>query len=320
MKLVNGSLAALVAVALSGCVNIGVPLQEYAGALDQSQSAKQSLAAVQSCCASLAELKYQPLPEGSSVLTIDGASQAFRFEEGMSYLGAYRLPENTGDLIIKVAAQVGKSVLVPQVLMLDSNHEVTRVLGKSVFTYQPAHLMDNDRIEGTIYVSRNAVKQEAYMVIYTPAAELSGATTVLHPAKAFARANGNQEPDIPDPVIPHSAWGVLAVDVKDRAKEQGLDNVFKTEYSDKIALSQGVQPSVTTTAAVASGTTVAAATRPQPAPAMLSETETFYQAQIEKAVQDGNIEKAMKLVEEAQRAGSTRAKQTFVDAIKRSQK
>ena len=112
MKLVNGSLAALVAVALSGCVNIGVPLQEHAGALDQSQSAKQSLAAVQSCCASLAELKFQPLLEGSSVLTIDGASQAFRFEEGMSYLGAYRLPENTGDLIIKVAAQVGKSVLI----------------------------------------------------------------------------------------------------------------------------------------------------------------------------------------------------------------
>lgn len=317
MKLVNGSLAAVVAVALSGCVNIGVPLQEHAVAMDRSDVAKQSLTAAQSCCASLAELKYQPLPEGSSVLTIDGASQAFRFEEGMSYLGAYRLPENTGDLIIRVAAQVGKSVLVPQVLMLDSNHEVTRVLGKSLFAYQPAHLMDNDRIEGTIYVSRNTVKQEAYMVIYTPAAELSGSTTILHPAKSFARANSNQEPDIPDPVIPHSAWGVVALDVKDRAKDQGLDNVFKSEYGDKVALSQGVQPSATTTAV---GTSVAVATRPQPAPAMLSETEIFYQAQIEKAVQDGNIEKAMKLVDEAQRAGSTRAKQTFVDAIKRSQK
>ncbi|QSE72901.1 transcriptional regulator, partial [Aeromonas media] len=57
-----------------------------------------------------------------------------------------------------------------------------------------------------------------------------------------------------------------------------------------------------------------------PAPAMLSETETFYNSQIEKAVKAGDIDKAMQLVSEAERAGSTKAKSVFIDAVKRSQK
>ncbi|MNZ68552.1 maltose regulon periplasmic protein [compost metagenome] len=53
---------------------------------------------------------------------------------------------------------------------------------------------------------------------------------------------------------------------------------------------------------------------------MLSETETFYNSQIEKAVKAGDIDKAMQLVSEAERAGSTKAKSVFIDAVKRSQK
>lgn len=314
MKRMKLSLAAL-AVVLSGCSSVTMP-QSGSVVPGQVNEAKQALASAQSCCASLSSLRYQPLPEGDSVLTIDGHSQAFRFEEGMSYLGAYALPDNTGDLVIKVAAQIGKSAFVPQVLMLDSHFQVTRVLGKSLFSYQPAHMLDDDRIEGTVYVSRTALKPEAYMVIYTPAAELTGSTTVLHPAKAFARAHSTQEPDIKDPVIPHSPWGLIQIQVEDRAKMQGLDNTFKAEYADKVALSQGVQP----TAAVATGAAVAVAAKPKPAPAMLSETEAFYRSQIGNAVKAGDIEKAMKLVDEAERAGSTSARQAFVDAVKQSQK
>jgi maltose operon protein len=67
----------------------------------------------------------------------------------------------------------------------------------------------------------------------------------------------------------------------------------------------------------ATATTLTAA---KTAPAMLSETESFYNAQIEKAVKAGDIDKAMQLVNEAERAGSTKAKSVFIDAVKRSQK
>jgi len=299
-----------------------VPVQEHASILSNADQAKQALSQATSCCAGFNEFNYVSLPEGETLLTIDGKQPSYQFDEGMSYLAAYRLPVNTGNLAITLASQVSKTVLVPKVVMLDAQFKVTRVLGESVFTYQPAHLLDNDRIEGKVFVDRSMPGNpatETYMVVYAPADELSGSTTILHPAKAFARANGTVEPDIKDPVIPHSPWGLLQIKVVDMAKGQGLEAVFKPEYSDKVAMSQA-KPATTAVAATAATTAAVAATPSTPAPAMLSETETFYSSQIEKAVKAGDIDKAMQLVNEAERAGSTKAKSVFIDAIKRSQK
>jgi len=317
MKRVTMSIAAIITALLTGCAgNMVVPLQEHGSILSDAEQAKQALAKASSC----------PLPEGETLLAIDGKQPTFQFDEGMSYFAAYRLPTNTGNLAISLASQVSKTVMVPKVIMLDAEFKVTRVLGESVFSYQPAHLLDNDRIEGRVFVDRSMPgnpASETYMIVYAPADQLSGSTTTLHPSKAFARANGTVEPAIKDPVIPHSPWGLVLVKVKDMAKGSGLDAVFKPEYADKVAMSQGQQvAAIATTAAVSTTTTATATatTTANPAPAMLSETEAFYQSQIEKAVKAGDIDKAMKLVNEAERAGSSKAKQVFIDAVKRSQK
>ena len=323
MKLVKMSIAAVVTALLAGCSgSMVVPVQEHASILSNADQAKQALSQATSCCAGFNEFNYVSLPEGETLLTIDGKQPSYQFDEGMSYFAAYRLPVNTGNLAITLASQVSKTVLVPKVIMLDAQFKVTRVLGESVFTYQPAHLLDNDRIEGKVFVDRSMPgnpASETYMVIYAPGNELSGSTTILHPAKAFARANGTVEPDIKDPVIPHSPWGLLQIKVVDMAKGQGLEAVFKPEYSDKVAMSQA-KPATTAVAASAATTAAVAAAPSTPAPAMLSETESFYNAQIEKAVKAGDIDKAMQLVNEAERAGSTKAKSVFIDAVKRSQK
>ncbi|WP_338891050.1 MalM family protein [Aeromonas rivipollensis] len=323
MKLVKMSIAAVVTALLAGCSgSMVVPVQEHASILSNADQAKQALSQASSCCQGFNEFNYVALPEGDTLLTLDGKQPSYQFDEGMSYFAAYRLPANTGNLAITLASQVSKTVLVPKVIMLDAQFKVTRVLGESVFTYQPAHLLDNDRIEGKVFVDRSMPGNpaaETYMVIYAPADELSGSTTILHPAKAFARANGTVEPDIKDPVIPHSPWGLLQLEVVDMAKGQGLEAVFKPEYSDKVAMSQA-KPATTAVAATAATTAAVAATPSTPAPAMLSETETFYNSQIEKAVKAGDIDKAMQLVSEAERAGSTKAKSVFIDAVKRSQK
>lgn len=323
MKLVKMSIAAMVTALLAGCSgSMVVPVQEHASILSNADQAKQALSQATSCCAGFNEFNYVSLPEGETLLTIDGKQPSYQFDEGMSYFAAYRLPVNTGNLAITLASQVSKTVLVPKVVMLDAQFKVTRVLGESVFTYQPAHLLDNDRIEGKVFVDRSMPGNpatETYMVVYAPADELSGSTTILHPAKAFARANGTVEPDIKDPVIPHSPWGLVQIKVTDMAKGQGLEAVFKPEYADKVAMSQA-KPATTAVAATAATTAAVAAAPSKPAPAMLSETESFYNAQIEKAVKAGDIDKAMQLVNEAERAGSTKAKSVFIDAVKRSQK
>ena len=323
MKLVKMSIAAVVTALLAGCSgSMVVPVQEHASILSNADQAKQALSQATSCCAGFNEFNYVSLPEGETLLTIDGKQPSYQFDEGMSYFAAYRLPVNTGNLAITLASQVSKTVLVPKVVMLDAQFKVTRVLGESVFTYQPAHLLDNDRIEGKVFVDRSMPGNpatETYMVVYAPANETAGSTTILHPAKAFARANGTVEPDIKDPVIPHSPWGLVQIKVTDMAKGQGLEAVFKPEYADKVAMSQA-KPATTAVAATAATTAAVAAAPSKPAPAMLSETESFYNAQIEKAVKAGDIDKAMQLVNEAERAGSTKAKSVFIDAVKRSQK
>ena len=323
MKLVKMSIAAMVTALLAGCSgSMVVPVQEHASILSNADQAKQALSQATSCCTGFNEFNYVSLPEGETLLAIDGKQPSYQFDEGMSYFAAYRLPANTGNLAITLASQVSKTVLVPKVIMLDAQFKVNRVLGESVFAYQPAHLLDNDRIEGRVFVDRSMPGNpatETYMVVYAPANETAGSTTILHPAKAFARANGTVEPDIKDPVIPHSPWGLVQIKVTDMAKGQGLEAVFKPEYADKVAMSQA-KPATTAVAATAATTAAVAAAPSKPAPAMLSETESFYNAQIEKAVKAGDIDKAMQLVNEAERAGSTKAKSVFIDAVKRSQK
>ncbi|MGY3885614.1 MalM family protein [Aeromonas aquatica] len=323
MKLVKMSIAAVVTALLAGCSgSMVVPMQEHASILSNADQAKQALSQTTSCCKGFNEFNYVSLPEGETLLAIDGKQPSYQFDEGMSYFAAYRLPVNTGNLAITLASQVSKTVLIPKVVILDAQFKVTRVLGESVFTYQPAYLLDNDRIEGKVFVDRSMPGNpatETYMVVYAPADELAGSTTILHPAKAFARANGTVEPDIKDPVIPHSPWGLVQIKVVDMAKGQGLEAVFKPEYSDKVEMSQA-KPAATAVAATAATTSVVAAAPSKPAPAMLSETEAFYNSQIEKAVKAGDIDKAMQLVNEAERAGSTKAKSVFIDAVKRSQK
>ena len=323
MKLVKISITAVVTALLAGCAgSMVVPVQEHASILSNAEQAKQALSMVSSCCNGFKDFNYVALPEGDTLLTIDGKQPTFQFDEGMSYFAAYRLPANTGNLAINIASQVGKTVLIPQVIMLDAQFKVTRVLGDSVFTYQPAHLLDNDRVEGKLFVDRSMPGNpaaETYMIIYAPASKLADSTTILHPSKAFARANGSVEPDIKDPVIPHSPWGLVQIKVVDMTKGQGLEAVFKPEYADKVAMGKGA-PAVTSAVAAGSVTAAVVAAPAKPAPAMLSETEAFYQSQIEKAVKAGDIDKAMQLVNEAERAGATKAKQVFVDAVKRSQK
>lgn len=323
MTLHKMSAVALMVAALAGCSMAPQPLNKTVDG--EAGLAKAALLAATPCCTSLAELSYQPLLEGETRVQIDQRAAVFEFAEGRSYVAAYRLPEQSGDLLIELDSLMGKSALVPQVLMLDGNHQVTRVIKAREFAYQPAKLLDGDRFEGAIYVSRQAQRPERFMVIYTPHDQLQAGTAILHPAKAFARAHSTVEPDVADPVIPHSAWGELDINVIDRGKLTRIDQTFKAEYADKVALSQGQQLAVAAPLATSAVTVAAAAnTTPviaaKPAPAMLSETDAFYQSQIEKAVTAGDINKAMTLVNEAERAGSTKAKTVFVEAVKRSQK
>ncbi|MFQ1900505.1 MalM family protein [Aeromonas veronii] len=305
------------------------PTQEYKSILDSRASALQQLGSATVCCTSINELQYQPLAaEQKRVVAIDGSSPAFNFPEGKSYYAAFKLPTNSGDLKITVAGLIDKTLFNPTVLLLDSQFKPTRTIGADIITYKPARMLDGDRVEGVFTIDRSYVgnpNNETYMVIYTTQATLSQTTQAMSPSKMMAKSLSVQDYGAKDPLIPHSAWGVVKIDVEDMSASALGDNFYKPVYQEAIDANTPIVDAtpnklVVPVATAATTTAVAGATVAKPAPAMLSETEAFYQSQIEKAVKAGDIDKAMKLVSEAERAGSTKAKSVFIDAVKRSQK
>ncbi|KAB0672574.1 MalM family protein [Aeromonas veronii] len=333
MKYSKVALTILCSTLMTACASLEAtvaPTQEYKSILDSRASALQQLGSATVCCTSINELQYQPLAaEQKRVVAIDGSSPAFNFPEGKSYYAAFKLPTNSGDLKVTVAGLIDKTLFNPTVLLLDSQFKPTRTIGADIITYKPARMLDGDRVEGVFTIDRSYVgnpNNETYMVIYTTQATLSQTTQAMSPSKMMAKSLSVQDYGAKDPLIPHSAWGVVKIDVEDMSASALGDNFYKPVYQEAIDANTPIVDTtpnklvVPVATAATAATSVAGATVAKPAPAMLSETEAFYQSQIEKAVKAGDIDKAMKLVNEAERAGSTKAKSVFIDAVKRSQK
>jgi maltose operon protein len=52
------------------------------------------------------------------------------------------------------------------------------------------------------------------VLVFTTEKDLQQTTTLLDPAKAYAKGAGNAVPDIPDPIAKHTTDGVLKLKVK----------------------------------------------------------------------------------------------------------
>lgn len=198
-------------------------------------------------------------------------------------------------------------------------------------------------------------KTEYYMVILTTPVDMAQQTQMIHPAKLAAERSNTVPPDIDDPIARHSPGGLINVELRSGTVESNADFLsrigntvsswFGGEEPQQVQAAQGVQVSGNEAVAVGtaplSGPTVSSTDLEVPVqpsvggskqrsatpgmqtqvarPAaieMLSETEAFYNQLIASKVEDGDIDAAMRLVEEAERAGSKTARQSFIDAVK----
>ncbi|PLK61092.1 maltose operon protein MalM, partial [Klebsiella quasipneumoniae] len=71
-----------------------------------------------------------------------------------------------------------------------------------------------------------------------------------------------------------------------------------------------------TAAPVAAPAAAAAAAPAAKSEPMLSDTETYFNNGIKQAVKQGDIDKALKLMNEAERLGSKSARSTFISSVK----
>ena len=102
----------------------------------------------------------------------------------------------------------------PNVLILDQNMTPAAFFPSNYFTYQQPGVMTADRLGGVMRLTPALGQQKLYVLVFTTEKDLQQTTTLLDPAKAYAKGAGNAAPDIPDPIAKHTTDGVLKLKVK----------------------------------------------------------------------------------------------------------
>ncbi|CAM6378208.1 Maltose operon protein MalM [Citrobacter sedlakii] len=230
-------------------------------------------------------------------------------------VAAWSVPANIGELNITLSSEVNKqtSVFAPNVLILDQNMTPSAFFPSSYFTYQAPGVMSADRLEGVMRLTPALGQQKLYMLVFTTEKDLQQTTTLLDPSKAYAKGVGNAVPDIPDPVARHTTDGLLILKVKTSSSSSVLVG--------PLFGSSGPGPVTVGNTAAPAPAYAAPAAAPTPAPVkksepMLNDTESYFNKAIKDAVAKGDVDKALKLLDEAERLGSTSARSTFISSVK----
>ncbi|HED2612752.1 TPA: maltose operon protein MalM [Citrobacter koseri] len=267
--------------------------------------------------AALQQLTWTPVDQSSTQSTQLSTGGQWLDVAGITGpVAAYSVPANIGELTLTLSSEVNKqtSVFAPNVLILDQNLTPSAFFPSRYFTYQAPGVMSADRLEGVMRLTPALGQQKLYVLVFTTNNDLQQTTTLLDPAKAYAKGVGNAVPDIPDPIARHTTDGLLKLKVKTNSSSSVLVG--------PLFGSSGPGPvTVGNTAAPATAYTAPAVAAPAPAPAkksepMLNDTESYFNNAIKDAVAKGDVDKALKLLDEAERLGSTSARSTFISSVK----
>ncbi|BCQ33259.1 maltose operon protein MalM [Erwinia rhapontici] len=291
---------------LSLCLSLSLLAALPAGVYAAQQDASTAPAIASQ---TLHTLSWTPLvPPVTQDVTLGTASATINQGDIQGAVAAFALPADRGSLEITLSSiATGKTVYAPNVLVLDEQMRPAAFYPSSYFPYQQPGIVSSDRLEGTLKLTPALGQKQIYLLVYTTRQDLAETTQMVNPAKAYAAGVGNAVPDIPDPIARHTTTGLLSLKV---SAEQKSGNVM---------IGQVFPSSAPAAAPVMVGRTAPAAapavTKPD-AP-MLDDSERYFNDAISKAVKAGDVDKALKLLDEAERLGSKTARKTFIDSVKR---
>jgi maltose operon protein len=292
----------------------------YTGVAASAAQSLQELRSARICCASLDQISFTPLdPQKTEFHEINASSQAFNFSTGKSFLSALVLPSNLDRATIKVEAIAGATVFVPTILVLTEDFEVSRAISSDQFVYTPAGFMQPQRLSGRFSLDRrygSNLARERYLLIFTTAADLRGSTQMISEARLYARSRGLADPGLPDPLADHAATGVVRISTSDLETSAAPSRTYVAQQQNAQRYVEPSAPAPVPTPAPVpvSPKTEKPATGQQ---GMLTETREMYDRMIRESVASGDMDRAWRLVQEAERAGSTTARSTFLKAVER---
>ncbi|WP_193145836.1 maltose operon protein MalM [Citrobacter europaeus] len=269
--------------------------------------------------AALQQLTWTPVDQSKTQSTqLATAGQRLDIAGITGPVAAYSVPANIGELTLTLSSEVNKqtSVFAPNVLILDQNMTPSAFFPSSYFTYQEPGVMSADRLQGVMRLTPALGQQKLYVLVFTTDKDLQQTTTLLDPAKAYAKGVGNAIPDIPDPIARHTTDGLLKLKVKTSSSSSVLVGpLFGSSGPGPVTVGNTAAPAV----AYAAPAAAVAAPAPQPvkkSEPMLNDTESYFNQGIKDAVAKGDVDKALKLLDEAERLGSKSARSTFISSVK----
>jgi maltose operon periplasmic protein len=304
----NKSLVAL-------CLTAGLLAAAPAVSLAEVNYVPQNTAAAPAIpAAALQQLTWTPVDQSKQqTSTIASVGQRLDVAGITGPVVAYSVPANIGELTLTLTSEVNKqsSVYAPNVLILDQNLTPSAFFPSSYFTYQEPGVMSADRLEGVMRLTPALGQQKIYVLVFTTEKDLQQTTTLLDPAKAYAKGIGNAVPDIPDPVARHTTDGIVKLKVKTNSSSSVLVGpLFGSSNQGSVTVGNTAAPAYSATAAAP---VAAPAAKSEP---VLNDTEAYFNQAIKQAVDKGDVDKALKLLNEAERLGSTSARSTFISSVK----
>ncbi|GDX07231.1 maltose operon protein MalM [Buttiauxella sp. A111] len=283
----------------------------------------------------LQQLQWTPVDQTNTQKTnLANTGQTLNAGDIVGPVAAYSVPASIGELTITLTSLVNKeSVFAPNVLVLDQNLTPAAYFPSSFFPYEEPGVMSSNRLEGVLKLTPALGQQKLYLLVFTTNKDLQQTTTMVDPAKAYAKGNGNAVPDIPDPIARHVKEGELSLKVRTSSGSSILVGpLFGSKGPGPVTVGNTAAPAATYAAPVAAVAATSAAPAPTysapapapvaaPAPAvkkepMLNDTESYFNQAIKQAVDKGDVDKALKLLDEAERLGSTSARKTFISSVK----
>lgn len=229
------------------------------------------------------------LPSQTQV-KITPASQQLQNNEIASPVALFEIPANRGQMRLIVTSHIKQDVFFPHLMIVDAQGEVIERY-ENVFEYQKPRLNLGNRLVAEVeFFPPNNLKT-AYVLVYTTAHDLNGVTYVAHPARIDAEGRGNHFPEAKDIAVAHSRYGVIEL-----------------ELSGPSFLSQ-LTTRNTSPKAISSDEAKTQAREVQP------DTQAYYQLVITQAVESGNLNKALALLDEAKALGVVGAQEIFVQAV-----
>ncbi|WP_394167417.1 MalM family protein [Photobacterium piscicola] len=254
------------------------------------------------CCSSYSQFSWIPLQGTEISVAINTQSQIGQFPDGKSYFAAFSLPSHVEQMRVKLDSIIRKDqVFAPTVILLNKDFEPVKTIDLKDFSLTSSNLLQRAAYQQTIMMTAT---KTPYMIVYSSEKYRGDTITIPHPERVRAEELGLPRPIVTDPEIKYTLTGQLHLAFK--------PTQLKSYRASSPVLAPQVAAITTELPLIPKAIAPIAASNST----MLPETETFYNQQITTAIKHKNIKKALQLLNEAKRAGSTSAESVFIELVK----